>query len=234
MTSKNTKKIIKLDNDSDSDVDSPKKIPIKKDTDEDIVEVKEEINLAITKNSETSYKVEKTQKHKLSKKVMHFPITYRSPVINIPFGIETYNNKHILNLELYKYKENNNVYNFYCLIQQLEAQIKKVISEKYPELKSKEFISSFKERDFPILRTHLKIIRKKVITKIMRKKSNFKIEKRKIANPFGQLANTNSDILSINDLVPKSKGVVDIELRELWVHDVTYGLLWIVTSCEVY
>lgn len=69
------------------------------------------------------------------------------PKMKTPFGIEKYNKKMIVNLEM----DENKMYNFMAVLKSIDAYFTDV-------LKNCEYVSNYKDReDFkPLLRTHLK------------------------------------------------------------------------------
>ena len=136
--------------------------------------------------------------------------TIKTPFIKLPFGYELYNNKYLLNMELYTVDKNNKMYNFHCIIKHMETLVEEK-AKTMKELKNKNFVSSLKTRKFPILRTHLKM-NKYVTANIVDMKKN---------------------LLSIKDLKKNTYGYFDIILKELWIHKDDYGIIWIVRECMI-
>jgi hypothetical protein len=124
----------------------------------------------------------------------------------IPFGVEIYNSKEIVNVEIQP--KDNVQYNYISEIESLENNIKE---SKLQTLKDKNFISTFKESKYgKILRTHLIrdpeiYIKTKNDSKMTLAKSNIK--------------NTTSN--------------VKISLKGIWIKDNSYGLYWSLSECEI-
>jgi hypothetical protein len=151
-------------------------------------------------------------------KEMMKEIIFNTPKLNIPFGIEDYNNKKIVNLEFKNIESNNNIYNLYSNIKNVELffenliENSKIINRDLPnnllnDIKNKQFISCIKEKkNFdPLFRTHLKKIKKKYLT-------NFKNK------------NNNEEIIYSN--IKKMNGIFSICLKSLWISNESYGLIW--------
>ena len=145
----------------------------------------------------------------------------KSPKMNVPFGVEMYADKEIVNLEFTGIHESNEMYNFHVKIQEIDRffsrisydpKIKdeyKIQSEVLELLTWKEYINSIKIRkDFePLLRTHLKK-RKKII---------------------------NSKIYKDNKLVETSaleeaSGILTLILDSVWIKNGKCGLVWLISE----
>jgi len=132
---------------------------------------------------------------------------------NIPFGIENFSNKNILNIELLN--TNNAHHNILSKIQALESAISthSYIAEinVKQNLSNKIFNKSLKESKLGfLLRTHPKTnmeiyIKKKDQSKMFIEKSN--------------IINTTSN--------------VEIYLKGIWVNDTSYGIYWGVDYVEI-
>jgi hypothetical protein len=100
-----------------------------------------------------------------------------SPRLKIPFGIENYNYKKIINLQFIDYKKDNKLYNFYSCLKQLDnffyrlsydTSVNKHFSNNLIEqLKDKKYIPTIKKSYTPLLRTHLKETKKEIQTNII-------------------------------------------------------------------
>jgi hypothetical protein len=126
--------------------------------------------------------------------------------IVIPFGVEIYNCKEIINIEIQP--KNNESYNYISIIESIENKIK---NSKLDILKNKNLIPSIKDSKYgKILRTHLIkdpeiYIKSKTDTKINLMKTNLK--------------NSESNVI--------------ISLKGIWIKDDTYGLYWSLSECEI-
>lgn len=140
--------------------------------------------------------------------------------IKFPFGVEKYNNKEVLNMELINYNKTNGNYNFYSSIKQIDYVIKNIISTEmqnnlknplpfgfHKEIAGKHYMSCIKEfGNFnPLLRTHIK----KTIVK------------------------QNTDSITRYELKGKFARV-ELECGALWVNQTNYGIIWYVTTINVY
>ena len=131
----------------------------------------------------------------------------------IPFGVETYNNKYILNIE---FETKSNIHNNY--ISTLSNLENKIINKIYQTevnvescLVNKKFISSLKPSVLGnILRTHISdstdiYILKKDSSKMQLDKDNLK--------------GTNVNI--------------ELTLKGIWINDETYGFYWNVGNVQI-
>lgn len=126
--------------------------------------------------------------------------------IVIPFGVEIYNQKEIVNLEIQP--KNNETYNYISIIESIENKIK---NSSLDMIKNKNLITSIKDSKYgKILRTHLIkdpeiYIKSKSDTKINLMKTNLK----------------------------NSESNVNISLKGIWIKDESYGLYWYLSECEI-
>lgn len=140
--------------------------------------------------------------------------------LKIPFGIEKYNNKFIINFEFFKYNNDENVNaffkkiqkidNFFCRLSLDDQIIKKVlIPDKIKkELKARIYIPCIKMRPTnfdPLVRLHLKYKNNNMI-------SNFNTDANTIKNKFC---------------------VCEIEIGSLWMTAKNYGILLYLNKCDV-
>tara|TARA_B100002019_G_scaffold264715_1_gene253734 strand:- start:161 stop:739 length:579 start_codon:yes stop_codon:yes gene_type:complete len=145
-------------------------------------------------------------------------IIFNTPNLNIPFGIEDYNNKKILNLEFKNIKLNNNLYNLYSNIKNVESffinlnKNENIIKRPFPnnllnDIKNKKFISSIKDKENfdPLFRIHLKKVKRKYLTTFKKKKNNEEI---------------------LYHEIKKMNGIFCICLKSLWISNDSYGLIW--------
>lgn len=144
-------------------------------------------------------------------------IKFKTPPLYIPFGIEHYQNKKILNIEL---PNNNRVHNFMATIQHMDSIFEQLFSSeelqntlKYKisrnmidNLKNKQFINSIKSGNKynPKIRTHVK--------------HQLKIK------------NANGNILMPHTDLKKTSGICEIILDSIWINDDSYGLVYYVNE----
>jgi hypothetical protein len=155
-------------------------------------------------------------------KIKH-KINFTTPKLSIPFGVELYNNKQILNLEFKDRTKNNDVNNFLIYMKQIDAYFKDMPSDAEKDnydyrlisanTKSylKIFYPSIKDRVIPQLRLHL--------TKTT---EFYKLD-----------TNGNKELLTSKDIKGK-EAQCEIELSHVWVNKDSYGLLWYVKSCQIF
>ena len=133
--------------------------------------------------------------------------------IFIPFGVETYNNKYILNLE---FEMKSNTHNNY--ISTLSNLEKKIINKSYQTevniescLVNKKFLTSLKPSILGnILRTHISDTTKIYILK--KDSSKMQLDKE-------NLKGTNVNI--------------ELTLKGIWINDDTYGFYWNVGKTQI-
>jgi hypothetical protein len=133
-------------------------------------------------------------------------IIFNMDNILIPFGIENYGVKKIINLEISK--KNNDHYNFLQCIKKIEEIIINICKDN-DEFKEKNFYSSLKKRGNSLIhiRTHLLCSGKNIKTKFMK---------------MGKEDNT--ILLNKKDNLDKYK--CKIILDSIWIHNNEYGLVW--------
>lgn len=124
----------------------------------------------------------------------------KTPELYTPFGLEKYNDKYILNMEIEKGSEFSrllvNIDNFFMNIESVNSDN---IGERdyYMSLKSREKYNS------SLLRTQLKQSKNIITTDIK---------------------DIDNNILSINDIKSGDKLILYIEISRLWLNDKSYGL----------
>lgn len=142
-------------------------------------------------------------------------LEFQTPYLGIPFGVEKYNGKHIINLQFDGKDKNNKIYESFTELQRIESWLRNIVKDEkwvfYEDFKDKEYIPSIKPRGKwdPIIRCHLKGGKK------------------------GITAELNSPIpISFYDLA-NNKAKATIALDSIWTTNDTYGLLFIVTKLEL-
>lgn len=140
--------------------------------------------------------------------------------IDIPFGVETYEKKHILNIEI-NIKKNNQQYNYFAIISHFEKELADQNNIKYDKLlrdiKGKGYYPNMREsKGGYIIRSHI-FNTPEVFTMVSGKDKSIKNIK---------------DKRSMLD-VTKIKGNIELELGTFWVNDNNYGYLWYVKRIEI-
>jgi hypothetical protein len=155
-----------------------------------------------------------------NKKFISIILTYSSQVIKIklnnifiPFGVEKFNNKHILNLEFDKNINTHN--NYISVLSSLENKINNKTYDTEINVESilvnKKFTTSLKESILGhILRTHITdsteiFILKKDLSKMPIDKENLK----------GSNVN------------------IELTLKGMWVNDEKYGIYWNINNIQI-
>lgn len=126
--------------------------------------------------------------------------------IVIPFGVEIYNQKEIVNLEIQP--KNNESYNYISIIESIENKVK---NSKLDMIKNKTLIPSIKDSKYgKILRTHL------------------------ISDPSIYIkSKSDSKINLMKTNLKNSESNVTISLKGIWIKNESYGLLWSLSECEI-
>jgi len=148
------------------------------------------------------------------RKYLYEVITIETPPMKIPFGIEKYNYKEILNIEFSDMEKNNTMYNFHAKMSQIDnyfagLSYKKNIIDKsrisrniLQELTNKSYTPSVKVRPHKF-DSLLRIYTKKNIS---------------FHDPDGRY-------IDKNDIKSKS-GIFILNLSSLWISKYNYGLIW--------
>jgi hypothetical protein len=145
-----------------------------------------------------------------------------SPKIIAPYGLEEYMGKHILNIEFNNYNKDNEVYNFYAIIKQIDNflsnleyfkdKVKREISQNLlNEIKNKTYISCIKSKGIydPQLRTHMAKKGKQIITELVNSKNN-KFEE-----------------------IIKTPTKFTIKLDSIWIKGNCYGPIYYIKKCDL-
>lgn len=140
--------------------------------------------------------------------------------IDIPFGVETYEKKHILNIEINP-KKNNQQYNYFAIISHFEKELASSENIKYEKLardiEGKGYYPNMREsKGGYIIRTHIF----------------------NTPEVFAMVSGKDKSIKNIKDKrsmldVTKIRANVELELGTFWVNDNNYGYLWYVKQIEV-
>lgn len=162
-----------------------------------------------------------TLKYKKTKETLNFKKNYiifndigkrvslKLNKVNLPFGIESYNGKSILNIQIIP-ESSNEHYNLYSAIAGLEKQFSKI--EKFVDKKITDDIDE--KGYYPNMRDDRvgNIIRTYIFTQ---------------PNVFSSLGK-----MTLAD-TKKVKANVEIELGSIWITENNYGILWYVKSIEI-
>jgi hypothetical protein len=153
-----------------------------------------------------------------------------------PFGIETFNNKKIVNLEFCNYQKDNNSYNNYIFFKRIDEIFSKfsrgrdylkkfrnigIYSDINEKVLNATYKSSIREKksdekgDYdPLFRVYLRKVRNKVVTKFYVRKDG--------------------EHFQVPPLEIKSRKVeVELELSNMWIREGMYGLIWVINSIVI-
>ena len=135
-------------------------------------------------------------------------ITIKLTGMKIPFGVEKYGYKELINFEFLNKDKYNNSLNNYNKIKQIDSYFRglKDFNDKY-------YKSCIKERDDydPLLRVHLKKRGKNILTTIQSK---------------------NNTPVSVYEL-KNALCCIELELQSLWTTDDSFGLLFCVKNIKL-
>lgn len=146
--------------------------------------------------------------------------TIKTPILYIPFGIERYNNKDIINLTIDKSSNINlNFIHFINTLERIYKQFSDKDNNNLPYVKlppdfindvcHRDYIYSFKKNQSGyIWRTHL------------RNDNIYKIE------------NNKKTLIEKKDIINR-KCICEIECSYIWLYGTKYGLIWNVINLEI-
>lgn len=162
-------------------------------------------NIQISSINDKTFTINENKNGKLKKYVI------KTPIMKIPFGVETYQGKYILNLEFTNKNKDDHVKLFHDLINNIDDYFRTLkgiqVDDRLLDLsKNKNYYTCVKNRpnEFdPLLRTNIKKNKNIIITEIVDK---------------------NNDPKTLFDLKPNNQIVAFIEISNLWIHDDMYGL----------
>lgn len=149
-------------------------------------------------------------------------ILFKSPTMKIPFGLEKYLHKEILNLEFTNCDKDNEMYNFFTQMKQIDKFMKKlsymndnmiteIPKDILESIKDKKYMPCIKYRPNKfdnLLRVHVKKQGNKILTKFVDQNNN----------PV------------FSDTLKEKSGHFILELAFLWISKDNYGLTWYVTA----
>lgn len=140
--------------------------------------------------------------------------------VDIPFGVETYEKKSILNIEIDP-KKNNKHHNYKAVISGFESELTKKENIKYEKLskdiENKGYYPNIREsKGGYILRCHIFTV----------------------PEVFAMVSGKDKTIKNIKDKrsmldVTKIKANVELELGSLWTNENNYGFLWYVKKIQI-
>lgn len=139
----------------------------------------------------------------------------KTPELYCPFGIEEYNKKEIINLEIKK--DTNDKHNFYSIMSVLDNAFdleKKTDFIKLPKETAKDFSG---KTYFSCMNTKNNLLR-------CHTKKNMEIF---------SLDMNNKKTLLTKDKVRGKKIICDIEVANVWIYGTDYGLLYYINKIQV-
>jgi hypothetical protein len=137
--------------------------------------------------------------------------------VNIPFGIEKYEGRHILNIEISP-KKNNKHNNYYSMISYFEKELTDPENIKYEKIlrsiENKGYYPNLREsKEGYIIRTHTLHVPEVYV--ILNTKNGQIIDKRHIDN------------------VKQTKSNIELELGTFWITENNYGFTWFVKKIQI-
>ncbi len=154
-----------------------------------------------------------------------------TPMI-LPFGVEKYKNKEIVNVEFTDLEKSNDVYNFFTQVRQIDNFMNR-LSYDSELVKTLKFNNSINEV--------VKLVDKKMYTSCIRNKSkkfdpllrvHLKKVKNKILTDCFITVNNNKMPVDIYSLKNKSC-TITLELDSLWITSTGFGLVWLCDTIEL-
>jgi hypothetical protein len=148
----------------------------------------------------------------------------KTPVCLMPFGLETYNNKEIINIELSN--ATNEQINFNATVRMLDKLYQQFSNKQIQENNVFPFINlpaGFAKEVSNM--EYSPCIKPSLLGSIIRchVKPNINVIKK---------VNGTNVICSKNDL-KKSNAIIELELGNIWIHNNKYGLIWYINNIEI-
>jgi len=145
----------------------------------------------------------------------------KTPELHIPFGIELYNRKEILNFSLID--NNNERHNFIHYIKTLEKIFEEISNKKSPLLPFIKFPPDF-----------IKDINQKENVKTLRSSNNSYLLRTHLSKntEIIKLNNNKKIYIEKKDILNK-KCSCELELSRIWIYKNKYGLLWNVNKIVI-
>lgn len=140
--------------------------------------------------------------------------------VDIPFGVEVYEKKHVINIEIHP-KTNNKHHNYYAMISNFESELTTQENVKYDKLKTN-------------------IENKGYYPNIRESKNGYIIRTNIFHTPevFQMIGGRDKKIKNIKDKrtlidVNKIKANVELELGVVWVSSNNYGFCWYIKKIQI-
>jgi hypothetical protein len=143
------------------------------------------------------------------------PIIYQinSPIVYLPFGIENYNNKQIMNIDIKS--QDKTTKPFLDTLIKLDVYFRDNIKEIIPELEGLEYVSPIKKRNNIfnnyLIRTNIK----------------------KRGNMISTKCYENNEEITIFEIKKKSHIKLKLEICNLWIYNNKYGITLDVVEIKV-
>lgn len=148
-------------------------------------------------------------------------IKLKTSLLYVPFGVEKFYSKYIMNLSFHNLDTNNDTHNFYSSMLDIDTFFMNIKEMDIPTdikllIGNKMYVSCIRVSDGykPLLRTHIKIIKKKIITKF--------------------ISHNDPELCISEKNIKNKKGYFTIELGGLWINNDSYGLIWYLNGGRVY
>jgi hypothetical protein len=136
-----------------------------------------------------------------------------SPLVYIPFGLETYNGKYIMNIDIKS--QDTATKPFLDTLIKLDIYFRDSVKEILPELNGLEYVSFIKKRNNIfnnyLIRTNIKKRGNMITTKCYK----------------------NKDEITIFDIEKKSNIKIKLEIYNLWIYNNKYGVTLDVVKIKI-
>lgn len=152
----------------------------------------------------------------------------KSPLLYIPFGIEYYNNKEILNLIITD--DNNAKINFTNYIKIIENIYKQFSKNNLSNINDEQKLN-LPFVDLPP--DFIKDVSKKEFVHTFKSNNNNYILRSHLKNPEIYKMEGNKKIYLEKKEIIKKNCIAILELSNIWVHENKYGFVWYVTDIEI-
>lgn len=158
-------------------------------------------------------------------------LNYVSPYVYIPFGVETYNGKQILNIEVNTDK-NNNLYNFLSSISQIDnmlQNLQKDITDDQNEHYNENNIHNENKIQIENKKYIKDLVKGKQFVSCIRNGKNGHLIRTYIKQGINIHSPDSKEFFKLSELKGRI-AVIDIDLGNLWIMPDSYGYVLNVTD----
>ena len=164
-----------------------------------------------------------------SNKYKNEQIVFKTPIMKLPFGVEKYGNKDVLNAEFTNRQSNNIMFNFWTEMSQFEKFIENLSCDEETVI---NYLNANRFGGELVKQINGKPFTNCVRTRPEPYNPHFRLHVRHNVDMFRKTGDGSKQIMSSTDIKGKA-AILTVQLGSLWVTASSYGLVWYVNSVQV-